>query len=467
MNKLIGDRKFYRQVLTIVIPIIIQNGISNFVNLLDNIMVGRVGTEQMSGIAIVNQLMLVFYLAVFGALSAAGIFGAQFYGQRDHDGVRYAFRYKLYICIGIVVIGIVVFLCWGDRLILLYLHDAGETTQSLEAALHYGKQYLLVTLIGLIPFGFEEIYSSTLRECGETKVPMIAGVAAVLVNLCLNYVLIFGHFGFPRLGVVGAAVATVISRYVQAAIVIIWTHCHTEKLEFAEGLYKSFRIPWNLVWRITIKGIPLMINEILWAAGIAVLNQCYSLRGLDVVAGLNIASTINNLFNVVFISMGNAVAIMVGQLLGAGKMEEARDTDTKLIAFAVMSCFGMGGILFIFSSLFPQVYNTTDQVKRLATEFIRISAYCMPMYAFMHTTYFTLRSGGKTGITFLFDSVYLWIICTPVAYLLSRYTEMPIVTLYFSVQMIDLIKCAIGFVLVKKGVWMHNIVGEKTKYPQE
>jgi putative MATE family efflux protein len=458
---LFGDKKFYANVLKVAVPIMIQNGISNFVSLLDNIMIGQVGTEQMSGIAIVNQLLFVFYLGIFGALSAAGIFSAQFYGKGDHEGVRHALRFKLYVAIGIVILGILAFLAWGDQLILLYLHDEGGTTQSLDAALQYGREYLAVMLIGLLPFGIEEAYASTLRECGETRLPMMAGIVAVFVNLGFNYVLIFGHFGFPELGVTGAAIATVISRYVQLLIVFGWTHLHAERVPFAKGLYRSFSIPLDLVGKIVIKGLPLMINEILWAAGMAVLNQCYSLRGLDAVAGLNISSTITNLFNVVFIAMGSAISIMVGQLLGAGKMEEAMDTDVKLITFSVTSCIGIGAVLMLLAPLFPMLYNTSDQVRALATGFIRVGAGCMPIYAFMHASYFTLRSGGKTLITFCFDSVFLWTISTPAAYVLSRYTALPILTLYFCVQMIDLIKCAIGFVLVKKGIWLNNIVAQE------
>ena len=458
MSKLVGDKKFYETVLKVAVPIMIQNGITNFVSLLDNIMIGQVGTEQMSGIAIVNQLLFVFYLGIFGALSAAGIFGAQFYGKGDHQGVRHALRFKLYISFGLILLGIFVFLQFGDQLILLYLHDAGGTTQSLDAALGFGKQYLAVMLIGLLPFGIEEAYASTLRECGETRVPMVAGIVAVFVNLGFNYLLIFGHFGFPKLGVVGAAIATVLSRYVQMLIVIGWTHLHTQRVPFAEGLYKSLRIPADLTGKIIVKGLPLMVNELLWAAGMAVLNQCYSMRGLDAIAGLNIASTITNLFNVVFIAMGSAVSIMVGQLLGAGKMEEAKDTDTKLIAFSVGSCFVLGGILMLVAPVFPRFYNTTDQVKSLATGFIRVGAGCMPIYAFMHATYFTLRSGGKTFITFLFDSAFLWAVCVPAAFCLTTFTSLEILVLYLCMQLIDLIKCTIGFILVKKGVWLKNMV---------
>lgn len=456
-KKYFGDKAFYKMALTVAVPMMIQNGITNFVGLLDNVMVGRIGTEQMSGIAIVNQLLLVFNLAVFGAISGVGIFGAQFFGCGNHKGVQQTFRFKLYVCTGIVALGILALIFWGEQLIMLYLHGEGNE-QALQATLGYGRQYLLVMLVGLAPFAVEEIYASTLRECGETRLPMMAGVAAVLVNLLFNYLLIFGKFGFPELGVVGAAVATVISRYVQAVIVIVWTHTHAGKMPFIVGAYRELRVPAQLSVNIVKMGTPLLINEILWAGGMAVLNQCYSMRGLDAVAALNISSTISNLFNVVFIAMGSAIAIIVGQLLGAGKMEEAMDTDRKLIVFSVLSCLVLGGLMLILAPLFPMMYKTSDQVKDLAAWLIRISACCMPLYAFMHAAYFTLRSGGKTIITFLFDSVYLWIISIPVAYVLSRYTGLPMAPLYLSCQLIDIIKCVIGFILVKKGVWINNII---------
>ncbi len=456
-TKFFGDKAFYKMVLAVAVPIMIQNGITNFVGLLDNIMVGRVGTEQMSGVAIVNQLMMVFNVSIFGAISGAGIFGAQFFGCKDHKGVRYTFRFKLYACLLLTLIGLLIFLVGGEQLILLYLH--GESAEiRLDEALKYGRDYLSVMMVGLLPFAIEQVYTSTLRECGETMVPMKAGVTAVLVNLVLNYLLIFGAFGFPKLGVVGAAIATVISRFMQAAMVIIWTHTHGGRMLFIKGAYASPKIPLQLTGNILKKGTPLMLNEICWSMGMATLMQCYSVRGLVAVAALNICSTISNLFNTVLLAMGSAISIIVGQLLGAGKMEEAKDTNTKLITFSVVSCAGLGVILVMLAPFFPMVYNTTGEVKALAAWLIRISAVCLPMVAFVHAAYFTLRSGGKTIVTFLFDSVFLWGVSIPFAYVLSRFTGMPIVPLYLACQSLEIIKCVIGVILLKRGTWLNNIV---------
>lgn len=270
--------------------------------------------------------------------------------------------------------------------------------------------------------------------------------------------LIYGKFGFPEMGVRGAAVATVLSRYVEACIVLSWTHKHTEKNIFAQGLYSTLKVPANLTKKILIKGTPLLLNETLWAAGVAMLTQCYSVRGLNVVAGLNISNTINNVFNIIFIALGDSVAIVVGQLLGAGKMKEARDTDNKMIAFSVFCCTCVAAVMFVMAPLFPRLYNTNAEARTLAKYFIMLTAFFMPQNAFLHATYFTLRSGGKTIVTFLFDSVFIWVVSVTIAFTLSRFTGLPVLVIYAMVQAADMMKCVIGFILVKKGVWLQNIV---------
>lgn len=457
LSKFIGDRAFYKMVLLIAVPIMIQNGITNFVSLLDNIMIGRIGTEQMSGVAIVNQLLFVYNLCIFGGVSGAGIFTAQFFGQGSHEGVRQTMRFKLWMVTVITVLTAALFLSAGTVLIRSYLQGDG-TAEDAAATLSFGKQYLGIMLIGLPAFAVVQMYSSTLRECGQTVLPMKAGIAAVFVNLAFNYMLIYGKLGMPQLGVRGAAIATVLSRYVEMLIIVIQVHKKKEAYSFANGLYRTLKVPKGLAVKIITKGCPLLLNETLWAAGMAMLAQCYSVRGLNVVAGLNVSNTISNVFNIVFIALGDSVAIIVGQLLGAGKMDEARDTDNKMIAFSVFCCTCVAAVMFLLAHQFPKLYNINAGARQLAASFIMAAALFMPQNAFLHAAYFTLRSGGKTVITFLFDSVFIWCFSVTIAYTLSRFTTLSVIAVYVMVQLGDIIKCAIGFVLVKKGVWLQNIV---------
>lgn len=457
LSKFIGNREFYKMVLLIAIPIMIQNGITNFVSLLDNIMIGQVGTEQMSGVAIVNQLIFVYNLGIFGGVSGAGIFTAQYFGQGNHQGVRQTMRFKLWLVVIITACTALLFWTGGTALIEAYLKGEGSA-ESIAATLFYGKQYLNIMLAGLPAFAVVQAYSSTLRECGQTILPMKAGVVAVVVNLTLNYILIYGKIGAPALGVSGAAIATVISRYVEMMIVVVQVHRRKNEYSFITGLYRTLKVPRELIFQIIRKGSPLLLNETLWAAGMAMLTQCYSVRGLNVVAGLNVCNTINNVFNIVFIALGDSVAIVVGQLLGAGKMKEARDTDNKMIAFSVMCCTVIALLMFCTAPLFPKLYKINDEARLLAKYFIMAAAVFMPQHAFLHATYFTLRSGGKTIITFLFDSVFIWCVSVVIAFVLTRYTALPVVMVYVMVQMGDIIKSVIGFILVKKGIWLQNIV---------
>lgn len=454
-----GDRAFYKMVLAVAIPIMIQNGITQFVSLLDNIMVGRVGTEQMTGVSIANTLFFVFNLAIFGAVSGAGIFGAQFFGSNDHEGVRQSFRFKLLICGALTLLGLGVFLLWGEELIMFYLKGEGSA-EEIASSLHYAKEYLSIMLVGLIPYALSQCYSSTLRECGQTVVPMVAGIASVLVNLCFNTILIFGYLGAPALGSAGAAIATVIARFAELAIVAVWTHCHKEQQPFIRGAYRHFSIPRELFVRIAKKCIPLLVNEALWAGGMALLSQCYSLHSYDVVSANNICNTIANVFNVAFLAMGSAIGIIVGQLLGANRLEEARQTDRKLIVFSVLICFLVGGVMAACAPLFPKIYNTSQEIRDLATEFIVIIALCMPINSLANACYFTLRSGGKTLVTFLFDSFYVCVLTVPMAYCLTAFTSISIVPLYLLCQLADLGKCVVGLILIRKGVWVQNIVKE-------
>ena len=456
-RKYIGDRNFYKRYIALALPMIIQNAVTNLVSFLDNIMVGQLGTEQMSGVAIVNQLIFVYNLAVFGAVSAASIFGAQYFGKGNHKGHMYSFRFKLYAALTVTALTILLFVAKGESLISLYLTDTSGSGAT-GAALQYGLQYLIIMMAGLIPFAVNQSYATNIKETGQTLLPMIASFVAVGSNAILDYLLIFGIGPFPELGVQGAALATVIARYIEALMIIIWAHSHREKNRYLKGAYTGFGIPTDELKAIIIKGLPLMMNEVLWAAGMTAVIQCYSIRGLEVVAGLNIATTITNLFNIIYLQLGACISIVVGQYLGAGKLEEAKDADNKMIVFSVFCCVIVAVCMLFIGRFFPQIYNTSEQIRALATKFIAVSAIIMPFCSFSHASYFTLRSGGKTMVTFLFDSVFTWIIIVPIAFLLAHFTGLGIVSVYFLVQATELIKVVIGYFMVRSNVWLVQMV---------
>lgn len=456
-NKYIGDRAFYKMALTVAMPIMLQNFITNFVNMLDNLMVGNLGTEQMSGVSIVNQLLFVFNLAVFGAMGGIGIFTAQYYGKGDNKGIRYTFRYKLIIAAALTAIGVALFIFADDPLISLFLHEK-EDVGNVALTLSYAKEYLSIMIIGFLPYAIAQAVSDTLRETGDTFTPMITGAVAVVMNCVFNYLLIFGKLGFPELRVTGAAIATVISRFAECIIIVVYIAVKKERFAYVKGLFKGFGIPKDVLITVTKKGIPLLVNEVFWSSGMSSLSVAFSLHGLAVVAGYSISSTVTNLFYIAFISMGSAIGIISGKLLGAEQYDEAVDTVRKLTVFSLGLSIFMGIILFSVSGFIPQLYKTDDEAKQLATYFMRVSAFVAPFDSIANATYFTLRSGGKTFITSVFDSGTVWFFFVPVALALYYWAHLSIWIVFPVVHSLYIIKDLVGLILVKKKIWLRTIV---------
>ena len=448
-----------RRALVLAVPMMIQNGITNAVGLVDHIMVGSLGTEAMTAVSIIGQLLFVYTLALFGGLSGPGIFTAQYYGRGNIEGVRASTRMKALISVMVSVVGISLLLLAEEPLIRLYLHgESAEIDASLTMAL--AKDYLHIMLLGLPAMAASMIYTSTLRETGDSVKPMAAGIVSVVTDVVFNYLLIYGAFGFPQLGVRGAAIATVIARYLEMTVILLWSYLSRKKHPFVSGLWRTLVIPREIRGSMIKKSIPIMCNEFLWAAGIAAMTQCYSLRGLEIVAGINISNVLCNLLNVVFVALGSAVGILVGQSLGAEEYDRAKKESFTLTWFTALLCVGLTVVLIALSGAFPRLYDTTDEVRAYAGGFIIVTALFFPVQGILNTLYFTLRSGGKTLVTFLFDSVFSWAVSLPLALVLSAATDLPILAVYAIVQAADIVKIIIGAVMIRKGIWINSLASD-------
>ena len=452
-------RTILKRALVLAVPMMIQNGITNAVGLVDHIMVGSLGTEAMTAVSIVGQLLFVFALALFGGVSGPGIYTAQFHGQGNLEGVKSSMRMKALIAFAVTAVGIAVLLIGETPLLQLYLH--GESAE-IDAALtmRHAKDYLHIMLFGLPALAVTQIYAGTLRETGNSVKPMAAGIVSVAGDILFNYLLIYGNFGFPKLGVAGAAVATVIARYLETTVLLGWTYAQKSRHPFVQGLWRSFSIAGGWGLKMLKKTLPIMCNEFLWAAGLAALTQCYSTRGLAVVAGINISNVLCNLLNVVFVSLGTAVGILVGQALGAGEFERAKKESAILTWFTAILCVGLTAVLVALSGVFPLLYDTTGEVRGMASGFIVITALFFPVQGILNSLYFTLRSGGKTLVTFAFDSVFSWCVTVPLALALCFLTDLPILAVYAIVQAADIIKIVIGAAMIRKGIWITNLAEE-------
>ncbi len=449
------NKALFALLFVTAMPIVIQNAITNFSGLLDNIMVGSLGKLQTNGVSSANQLFFVLQLCLYGAVGGVGIYTAQFFGTGNQSGIKFTFICKIAVAVIISLVGMAILYFFGENLIGLFV-NGDDAIADKQAVIDFGTRYILIILIGIIPFGLSQAYAGTLRETADTLYPMIASAVAVVINLALNYVLIFGKLGMPELGVDGAAIATVISRYVEVVLLMLRLHLN-KKYSFVKRGVKP-EVTKKVFFGIIKTSIILLVNEFLWSSGMTTINQCYSTRGLDAYAAVSIVSTLSNTLNVVNLSLGTSIGILLGQMLGQNKREEAQKASRAMMGLSVMICAVIAVISLAISPFFPLLYNMSGEVRSLASSLIIIAGCIIPVDAVANASYNTLRSGGKVFLTFAFDSGFTWLVSVPLALCLSRFTQISIIPLFFACNAINILKSAAGVFLTGKGIWLNNIV---------
>lgn len=457
LDRYIGDRAFRKRLTTLLIPLVLQQSISSVVNLVDNVMVGQLAQESLAAVAIANQLIFVFNLALGGAVAGASIFGAQYHGQGNVEGMRHTYRYRLLAGLLLTSAAICVFLLAGTPLLQAFLHQSENSSGDLTLTLTLARRYLRISLIGLIPFAFSSALSSALRDTGETFTPMAASALAISTNTCLNFLLIFGRLGLPRLGITGAAIATVIARFVELGFLLVRTSIQRNRFPFLIGAYKSLRIPAAMVRRIFLTGTPLMISDSLWAVGTTLTNQCYSQRGLDAVSAMSISGTVSSLFAIMNAAMGSAMAIIIGQQLGLGRKTQARQDAYRLMTLNFLLHILLAAVALGLSMFIPRLYNVSPEARRIATWMLATLACILPFDATINASYCIMRSGGKMLITFLYDFLFVWFGNLLIAFCLIRFTGLSIIWVYALVHAVQVIKCFAGIRIIRSGVWLQTL----------
>lgn len=458
LKKFIGTKSFYKLLFIIVIPIILQQFITQFVGLVDNLMIGQVGDSEMTGVSLSNQLLFIYNLGIFGSLAGASIFASQYFGSRNKEGFHEAVRFKWLMALSIFILSTIIFVLFSEPLLKSFITSNDGDSTDPDIVLKTGKNYLMIMIIGNLPFAIKEIYATSLREMKETFFPMLSGVIAILINLLFNYLLIFGKFGFPELKVAGAAIATVISRFVEMILVIVYTHIKRKKYIFFTDTYKKIAIKKSSIKQFLPKSVLLLTNEILWSLGLTLILQSYSLRGLDTVASLNICNTVTNVFLTIGTALGNATAIIIGNMLGANKEKEAKESSLVILGFSVVITLFFSAIMLVCAYFVPNIYNASNHIKELATTLIIIGAIFLPFHSWNSCCYFTLRAGGKVLLTMFFDCIFVCLVRFPIIYILSKFTGLDIITVYIISNAIEASKSIAGYILVKKGIWLKTIV---------
>lgn len=447
LKKYFGTRQFYREVTSIALPIMAQQFITTFVNLIDNVMIGSIGNIALTSVTVANRFFLIMNSILFGLCGAAGIYIAQYFGAKQKRKCQEVFNINMAFSTGAAVL-LTVFIFVFPRFVI-------ELFSKTPIIVSEATQYLAIAKYTYIPFAVSFTCMMALRAVGINKIQLKVGTVAVVTNTLLNYCLIFGNFGFPQMGIQGAAIATVVARIVEMMIYL--TVLYRKRHFFSFDLRGMIKINFGLLANLVRKAIPLTANEILFSLGQALIFMSYMRCDEYLAASISVVDTVANIMFIVFGGLSSAVSIMIGNKLGANELDEARDNARKLLCFALMVSLVIGSTCFVLAPLIPNMYNVDLAIKDAIVKLVRIKSIMINIYAFNVCIFFILRAGGDVVSTLVMDSVFLWVAGVFVSTVLSSFTAISLIMLYIVVESLDLIKLLVAIYFFKKERWVRNI----------
>ena len=453
-----GPATFYRRVLAIALPIMLQQLIQNMVSLIDNFMVSGLGDISMSGVNVAGQVLFIFMVYINTICMSGGIFMTQFLGAKNREGMGQAFRFKLIMGLVSVVPYLLVCIVFPRQILSLMLN--GNTDA--EKILDEGVKYIRIMFFMGIPMIFSMCIASSLRDLGRVKIPLAVTIVATLTNTLFNWLLIYGNLGFPAMGVEGAALATVIARSLEFVIfVVIYIKI---KPDFAVKLSRFFKVDGKLFRKILRKGSLVLFCEMVWVLSETLTTAIYNGRGgADVVSGMASSFSIANLFFVAFGGIYSATGVIIGKTLGEGNLERARLEKKWLLSGAAV--FGVIMMLLGFLTVFiiPLVFGRlSESAITICRNMVIMMCFFMPVWVFMNTQQAVARAGGDTAMGAIVDSTITIAVMVPLLFILKSFTAIGPVMLYLFVKLLDVVKVVIFQIWLKKERWLKNLtVGEK------
>ena len=449
MFSFIKDRPFMREMLTIAVPISLQQLINASLNLIDVLMVGQLGETSIAGIGLSNQLFFVFILLLFGLTSGMSIFTAQFWGKREIEPIRKVLGMSILTASFIAVIFTVAATVFTRSVLGLFTNDTN--------VIEIGSQYLGIVGFSYIAVALTTAYIAALRSIQLVKITVIASVAALLFKTTLGYSLIFGHFGLPALGVRGAAIGTASGWTLELILLLIFIY--TQKTPLAANPLSFFTFEFSFFQRVLRTTLPAVANELFWSVGIATYNGIYAHIGTEAIAAINVNATIEELGFVVFMGLGNACAVMVGNRIGAGKKDEAHEIVRRLILLSVISAWLVGLAVFIVRDVVIGWYNLSPagihNVRMLTL--VMVCVLWIRMFNFI-TFIGALRAGGDTLFALVMEICSIWLIGVPAAYIGAFVLDLPVYIVYLMVGLEELAKAFVSFWRYRSRKWIHDVV---------
>ena len=452
-NKLFGTGSFYKGALGLAVPIMLQSLIQSLVSLVDNFMVSGLGDVSMSGVNVAGQVLFVFFVYLNAICMAGGIFMTQYFGAKDPEGMKHAFRFKLVMGFAAFIPFVLVCLVFPREVLSMML--IGNTDA--DFILDQGVSYIRIAFFMGLPMTISMCIASSLRDMGKVKIPLAVTIVATLTNTLFNWLLIYGNLGFPRLEVKGAAIATVIARTLELIIfLVIYIRLRPD---FAVSVAGAFRIKGRIFGGMLRKGALVLFCEMVWVLSETVTTAIYNGRGgADVVSGMASSFTIANLFFVAFGGIYSATGVMLGKTLGMGDLEKARKEKTWLLSGSAVFGFIMTLFGFVTVLLIPVVFGRlSDGAQHICRNMVIMLSFFMPVWVYMNAQMAVARSGGDTVMGAVADALITIFVMLPLIFILGFFTQIGPIGMYFGIKTLDIVKVIAFHFWLKKERWLKNL----------
>ena len=443
------ERAYFAELYRLAAPIAVQNLLANSLSMVSSVMVGQLGDAPIAAVGLSGQVFFLLVLLLFGIGSGSAMFTAQLWGNRDLVNLRKVLG--LCLVLGLVAAGLFFVLCeiYPSQIIGIFSDD--------PQVILLGGSFLRVFAWSFLFFSISTGFGSILRSVGEVRLPMMVSTSVLVLNLALNYVLIFGKLGLPALGIQGAAIAAIISRLLECVAMVVATY--RARSPIAAKLNELLGFDAHFVGKVFRPVLPVILNELFWSLGVTAYTFVYAHIGTSSIAAMNIVSAVDNLALVPFLGLSGAIAIMAGNKIGAGEKEAAyRDVGRTLgltVAFALL----IGGIVLAFKGTVIGLYNITPDVVLYADRALLIlGLWIVVRSQNMILIVGTLRSGGDTRYSLFLDGVIIWILGVPMAVLGGLVLHLPVYWVYLMVMSEELTKCILGLRRYFSRKWIHDLV---------
>lgn len=450
-RSMLKDRQFLKMLVTLMLPMVAQNLITLAAQMMDSLMLGRLGQIELSASSLANQPFFIFNLLIFGMASGSSVLNAQFWGKGDVRSIKIVISICLKVALTVSILLGAAVIIFPETVMRIYTDDP-----EIIAA---GAEYLKIVGFCYFFFGLSNTLLTTIRSVGIVRIAVIDSIFSLVCNSCLNYLLIFGSFGFPKLGIRGAAIATVIARMGEAVIVLVYILVIDRKLRFKIRDFWEFDV--GLLKNYLKNGLPVAFNEVLWSVGISIQSMVMGRLGASVVSASQIASIVQQFSSVLIFGVANAAAIIIGNDIGAGKMERARERVTWFRIIGVILGIFASCLILGLSGPVVSFYNVPEETKQLAIEMLRVLAVIVLFVAQTGIGVVgLLRGGGDPRFALFVDLAGLWLVATPAALLSAFVFGAPVLVVYACTKLDEPVKLLMLAWRMRNHHWMRDVTGE-------